>query len=193
MPKYLKSSIKSALIGFTTISWAGIVGSSMTDSGPKEIKKWQGFQGLLSTNTLKFPNDYITFVIIGGLIWPYLKNKFGWSNKFLYLLGTCAVLYILAPDGSINSPKKSIINKNAKKSSPYYSGWYVNNDVGRQVTMESFISEYSYDMWQRGYSVIPANILYGGIFWYLVYNNIINYNSKTTKDNDYIFPFIKPE
>jgi hypothetical protein len=207
MSNYLQSSIKSALIGFATFGGIGLFTSALDKLSTTEtdglwglfdrqnilkIYEKQGFQGLLSTTNLKFPNDYITFVVCGGLIWPYLKNRFGWSNKLLYFMGSLSLLYIISPDFSKYYPSKSKIKKLAGKQKlrpKWWTGWYIDTDLDGSERYSKFIRDYHYDVWDEGY-ISNANLaVYMAAFWILAYKNIKNF-SRFADKVDKIYPFV---
>jgi hypothetical protein len=52
----------------------------------------------LSNDFLRFPNDYIAFIILGGVIIPYLKYNMGGSYKVLFSISIIGAIIILSPD-----------------------------------------------------------------------------------------------
>jgi len=52
----------------------------------------------LSNDFLRFPNDYIAFIILGGVIIPFLKYNWGWSYKVLFGISILGAIIILTPD-----------------------------------------------------------------------------------------------
>ena len=53
---------------------------------------------ILSNDFIRYPNDYISFVILGGIIIPYLKYNAKLSDRWVLFIASLGFLIIISPD-----------------------------------------------------------------------------------------------
>jgi hypothetical protein len=155
--------------------------------------KDKGLFNTLSSYNISFPKDYITFVIVGGLVWPWLQKKTGWSNKVMYALGSLTFLYIISTDGKNLLPKKNYEHQFDNKY------WYDNTKYGTDYNAlrkdklynypENTIKDKKYEDWgekTEGYPVILGATIYSLFFYGLLGKSIYYLFNDAPK----IYPFI---
>lgn len=156
--------------------------------------KNKGLFNMLSSYNISFPKDYITFVIVGGLVWPWLQKKTGWSNKVMYLLGSLTFLYIISSDGKNLLPKKNYEHQFDKQY------WYDDTKYGTDYKAlrkdkffnypENTIKDKEYKNWgenkSEDYPLILGATIYSIFFYGLLGKSIYHLFKEAPK----IYPFI---
>ena len=153
----------------------------------------KGLFNTLSSYNISFPKDYITFVIVGGLVWPWLQKKTGWTNKTMYLLGSLTFLYIISADGKNLLPKKNYEHQFDKQYSYGDTKYGTDYKALRRDKFfnypENTIKDKEYKKWgeqTEGYPVVLAATIYS-IFFYGLLGKSIYY---LFNDAPKIYPFI---
>ncbi len=165
MENSITSAFKTCLIGF------GLAISSKLLIGDYRDVGWGGIKEKLSTQTLTFPDDYISFIILGGIIWPWLKTKLSMPNKYLYLVGSITLLYIFTPDYKYKLPSTYKIKRRWNKFSTVMKTKSTPTCETEQNVNE-FIDEWK-DM--ESSAIIFNLMTYVGLFYYLFIKNVSNF------------------
>ncbi len=134
--------------------------------------KDKGIFNALSSYNISFPKDYITFIILGGVVWPWLQEKTGWSDSMMYLLGSLTFLYIISSDGKYLLPKKNYEHQFDKTY--WYSSF--NYELARNDKSwnypETTIKDKAYDEYgdyrTETYPLIIATTIYSAFFYSLL-------------------------
>ncbi len=157
-----------------------------------QYENW-GLFNTLSSYNISFPKDYITFVIVGGLVWPWLQKKTGWSNKVMYAVGSLTFLYIISTDGKNLLPKNNYehqFDKNYWYDDTKYANNYKELRKDKLYNYpENTIKDKEYENWgeqKEGYPVILGATIYS-IFFYGLLGKSIYY---LFNDAPKIYPFI---
>jgi hypothetical protein len=202
--KNLKSALKTSLMGIGLVFCGNLFLNQVDAESFKDKKIELGITHAIASNSLiSFPNDYIAFILLAGVLWPWLKkNKWDLKNKYYYLMGSLTLLYILTPDFKNRLPStykiKGFLGNNwngitTKAHSRDYNPWehewheakrsYHERNTGQNVN--EFIMEVN-DNTEKD-NIIPA-ALYLGVFWSLVMKNISNFR-KNDDSNTKLYPY----
>ncbi len=194
----LKSALFTSLAGFGAV----IIGKILTVDGTVQsdseffFRQYEnkGLFNTLSSYNISFPKDYITFIIVGGLVWPWLQKKTGWSNKVMYAVGSLTFLYIISTDG------KNLLPKNNYEHQFDKNYWYDNTKYANNYKElrkdklynypENTIKDKEYENWgeykTEKYPVILGAIIYSLFFYGLLGKSIYYLFNDAPK----IYPFI---
>jgi len=182
----LKSALFTSLVGFGAVITGKLIIQNLVPYQSQPSLQEHGILKSLSSYNISFPKDYITFIIIGGIVWPWLQEKTGWSNELMYFLGGLTFLYIISSDGKYLLPKRNY--------EYHYEDHEIDNQRYRRDKLinypENTIKKQEYKYYgdkTMKYPFILSASIYSVFFYGILLKSLVNSFSKASN----IYPFIK--